>query len=456
MVSWESGGYVFPRSGQVRQWSGARGDKRGMSIRQLILFSAIACALPGWAQTSALPSAAPLTLVQALAAARDNSDVVLARHALSAARADITTADHAPLPVLSAKAASIDLQNGVGAGNVWSRKRVDKSVGIDWTWERGGKRALRTTAAQRTADAAQADVEDVQAQQLQVTLAAYYDLLAAQERLSETTEMERSASELARVAARRVKAGDLSEQDALRTHIEAERARADTLTAARDQEQAATSLAQLVATGMAVRAASEWPAVPVPDAPATGGDLGSWADTRADVRAALARAQAAQAALDNAQALRRSDVTVGASYDHFPGTSTRLLELRVSVPLQWGYHYEGEIARAQAEYAQAQDALDKVRRLALLDLQRLQQAAASAARRAASFDTGILPRARQVAQSAELAYAKGAMPLSDLLDARRTLRATLLEALAARQEHAKALGAWQLRTQPQLLLGAAS
>jgi len=60
-----------------------------------------------------------------------------------------------------------------------------------------------------------------------------------------------------------------------------------------------------------------------------------------------------------------------------------------------------------------------------------------------------------VAQSAELAYAKGALPLSDLLDARRTLRATALEALAARQDHAKALGAWQLRTQPQALLGSA-
>ena len=455
VVSGESGDCVFSRSRQVRQRSGERSDKRGMSIRQLILFSAIACALPGWAQTQppTLPAGAPLTLVQALAAARDNSDVALARHTLAAARADIATADHAPLPVLSAKAASIDLQNGVGAGNVWSRKRIDKAIGLDWTLERGGKRALRTEAAQRTADAAQADVEDVQAQQLQATLAAYYDLLAAQERARETAEMERSAGELARAAARRVKAGDLSEQDALRTHIEAERARADTLAATRDQEQAAMALAQLIATGTAVQATADWPALPGADAPAPGGDLGTWAEFRADVRAAMARVQASRAALDNATAQRKSDVTVGASYNHFPGTSNRLLELRVSVPLQWGYHYEGEIGRAHAELAQAQDALDKARRLALLDLQRLQQATTSAAHRAASFDAGILPRARQVAQSAELAYTKGAMPLSDLLDARRTLRATALEALAARQEHAKALGAWQLRTQPQVLLG---
>jgi len=244
-----------------------------MSIRQLILFSALACSLPSWAQ-SAAPATSALTLRQALAVARDNSDVLLARHALSAARADIATADHAPLPVLSAKAASIDLQNGVGAGNAWSRKRVDKAIGLDWTWERGGKRALRTQAAQRAADAALADVEDVQSQQMQAALAAYYDLLAAQERLLEVASMERSAAEMARVAARRVKAGDLSQQDALRTHIEAERARAEMQAASRDKDLAALVLAQIVATGPSVQVADDWPALPASEALPAGGGLG--------------------------------------------------------------------------------------------------------------------------------------------------------------------------------------
>lgn len=425
-----------------------------MSIRQLFLLSALACALPGWAQTApvpASPAATSLTLVQALTAAQGNSDVAQARHALAAARADVLGADHAPAPVLSTKAASIDLQHGIGPGNVVTRKRIDKSIGIDWTWERGNKRALRTLAAQRNAEAAQADVEDVQTQQLQATLGAYYDLLAAQERLRETQEIERGMAELDRLAARRVKAGDLAQQDAARTRIEAERARTETQSAALAREQAALVLAQLIAQGPGVEAsATDWPARIEP--PAEGGDLMAWAEARADVRAALARVQAAQAALDNAQALRKADVTVGASYDHFPGTSNRLLELRAQFPLQWGYRFEGEIGRAQAELSQAQEALDKTRRLALLDLQSLQQTAASAALRAASFESGILPRARQVAQSAELAYTKGATSLTDLLDARRTLRATALEALSARLDYAKAQGNWLLRTQPRTLL----
>ncbi|WP_353619216.1 TolC family protein, partial [Paracidovorax cattleyae] len=138
------------------------------------------------------------------------------------------------------------------------------------------------------------------------------------------------------------------------------------------------------------------------------------ADAERVVRAALARAQAAQASLDGANALRKSDWTVGTSIDHFPGTSTRQVELRLQMPLQWGYQYQGEIGRAQADYAKAQDALDNTRRLALLDLQRLRQTQESAARRAADYDQGVLPRARQVADSAELAYRKGAIALTDL------------------------------------------
>ncbi len=82
-----------------------------------------------------------------------------------------------------------------------------------------------------------------------------------------------------------------------------------------------------------------------------------------------------------------------------------------------------------------------------LELHGLQAQLQSTTQRSQSYQRDILPRASQVAAQAELAYTKGALTLSDLLDARRTLRATGLEALAAQAEHAKALTAWRLRTQ---------
>jgi hypothetical protein len=135
---------------------------------------------------------------------------------------------------------------------------------------------------------------------------------------------------------------------------------------------------------------------------------------------------AAQAALDNAQALTRNDLTLGASLDHYPGTSTRQLELRLSMPLQTHYAYQGEIARALAGLNQARTQLG-VRLAAQLELQRLQQSLRTTLALAQGYERDILPRARQVAAGAELAYGKGAIPLVDLLDARRTLRATLID-----------------------------
>lgn len=422
-----------------------------MSIRQLFWVASVALAFSARAQELPTPPAQALTLVQALQAARQQPEVALARQALAAARADIQSANHAPLPVFSTKAASIDLQNGIGAGGL-GRKRIDKALGMDWTWERGDKRALRTLGAEQVAAAAQADVADVQAQALQVALAAFYELLAAQQRLDSVAALADSAAELARVARRRVQAGDVSAQDADRTDIEAQRAQAERLSAERELARARLALAQVLGTPAdlpAWRPEGDWPAAAPAESVAV--DVAAWVDARPEVQAATARVRAAEALLAGALALRKTDVTLGASVNHFPGTSNRMLEFRLQMPLQMGYAYEGEIARAQAQLTQAEQQLDRIRQLVALDLARLRQDLVTALQRLARLEDGVLPQARRVADRAELAYAKGALSLTDLLDARRTLRATLLEVLAARADHAKAWGAWRLRTQPEAL-----
>ncbi len=398
------------------------------------------------AETSRAQAPPPLTLADALRAAAVNLDVAIAGRNAQAAQADVVSADHAPLPQLSAKLSQIDLQNGIGPGNVLTAKRIDKGVGLDWTWERGNKRALRTEAARRGAGAALADVDEVRVQQMLAAHAAFFDLLAAQDRLTEVQSVEQGAQQLAQTAARRLQAGDLAQQDAARAAIEALRAGADTQAARLDVQRARSVLA--LQTGLDVRglnARSDWPSTAAERIAVTADML----TQRADVRAAAERVRAAEAALGGARALRSTDLSWGVSLDHYPGTSTRQVELRVQMPLAWGYRYEGESGRAQAQLDLARDLLDKTRRSAEAELAQLQDAVASATERAQRYDADILPRAREVLQRAELAYGKGALTLTDLLDARRTLRTTQLEALAVRTERAKALGAWQLRSTPQ-------
>ena len=416
-----------------------------MWIRHLLLASNLALGLPAWSQTVTAPVGA-VTLPQVLQAARDNIDVSLSRRALAAARADVLAADHSPVPVLSAKAGSIDLQNGIGAGSLLREKRVDKSVGLDWTLERGNKRELRTRSAQRNVLAAQADLEESQVLQQLAAAAAFYDLLAAQDKVVQLEGIGQGAAELAVTAERRVRAGDLSRQEEMRTRIEAERVQADWRSAQAERLRAALALRQLTGLNGDLVAAGGWPVV-VPQAPAPAPPV----ESRADVRAAEQRVEASQAAIGAAVALRRNDMTVGASIDHFPGTSTRQLELRLQMPLGGvlgGYGFEGEIARAQALLAQAQDQLEKTRRAGAAEAQRLQADLQSSAARALGYHADIVPRARQVADMAELAYRKGALSLADLIDARRTLRSVLLDDITARADYARVLAAWQLRNQP--------
>ena len=431
-----------------------------MSMKPLFFWTTLAVACwfgPVVAQTTGMsspvravsPMSAPLTLSEVLEAARHNLDVRMAQQDVVATRADILAANHVPLPVLSAKAASGD-QVGFANGALTSQRRIDKSVGLDWTWERGGKRVLRTQAAQNNAAATQADLAEIMILQQLMAKDAFFDLLGAQERLTHVQAMAQSAMQLAATAQKRLNAGDLSAQDFARVEIEAQRAQSDVQSAELDRQRAAVALSQITGRQLRPHNVNEWRLQT--DWP--GNVLASvvpaqaWLDGRADVQAASLRMAASQAILDNAQALKTIDPTVGLSLDPQANASNRLVELRLQFPLQVGYAYEGEIGRALAQRAQAQEQLDKVRLAAQSEWTNLQQDLSNASERLKAYEQQILPRARKVAEQAELAYTKGAIPLVDLLDARRTLRASLLEALNVQTEYAKAASAWQLRSQP--------
>ncbi|WP_225224005.1 TolC family protein [Limnohabitans radicicola] len=426
-----------------------------MSIRHLFLMGALLGAATPWAQAADTPSvpaaaASPLTLQQVLEAARQNPDTVAAQRAADAARADVQAANRAPAPTLSAGVSSIDLQNGAGSGPFWTQKRLDKSLGLDWTWERGNKRALRTEVAERSARAAQADGTDMAVMQQIGAQNAFYDMLAAQQRLQTVQAIAQSAQQLADTAARRLKAGDLSSQEAARTRIEAERARADVHSAQREQQQAAQLLSTWTGQKPPVggwTAQGTWPTAQ-PNAAQAEDAIDALVEQRPDVVAARERVAAAQAALQAAQALRSADPSIGATFDHYPdGTRTnRLLGLRISIPLNGWQRFDGEIGRALAQEQQSQDLLQKTRVQARSEQVALMQGWQASAGRLKIYEEQIIPQATQVAAQAELAYSKGGLTLTDLLDARRTLKTTQLEALAVRSEHAKALGTWQLRS----------
>jgi cobalt-zinc-cadmium efflux system outer membrane protein len=395
---------------------------------------------------ASLPGAAQsLRLDQAIALAeRHNHDLRLAAIGVTSAGAAVTTASAAPNPVLTLQTMNINPAAGIGAGSLRS-KTVDSTVRIDQLIERGGKRALRTQAAEHLAVAAQGDLDDARRQLRRDVAAAYYDLLAAQERAALDADAADLAGRALAAAEQRHRAGDLAGSDTGRLRIDALRARNDADDAASAVDDARRALALLLgrddAAGLA--AAGPWPTADAGSLPA----VDTVVEQRADVQAARARVAAAEASRDLARAGRTRDVTVGMQFEHYPASaanpqgSGNSVGIAVQVPLFVRYAQQGEIRGAEAALDAASENLDKVRQAARADVARARAQAQAAARRAARYEREILPATRRAADDAEFAFAHGALGVMDVLDVRRAWRAAQLDALAARADLAKSLSA---------------
>jgi len=388
-----------------------------------------------------------LTLVEAeQAVSRANREVIAARRALEAAGAQIRQADVAPNPVLSFNATDISRNPGLGAGSI-TQKRIDSVLRLDQLIERGNKRELRVDAARRIETAAQGDVSDTLRQQLLATRLAYVDLQEAQARaviLGETAELY--ARTLAAAQAR-LRAGDLASADVARVQIDAERAIAEQRSAQAGLAKARFALSLLMGaetSAEALHAVDGWPgsqSAPLQPGQTTPDEaaLQAQVEVRPDVAAARARVEAADRLRDLARSQRTRDVTVGAQFERYPGNlPTNSIGFGFAIPLFTGNDFSGDIQRAEVERSAAQDALDRARAFALHELRLGLAGVRAASERLARYEGALGDAARRSAEAAEFAFSRGATSVLDLLDARRTLRAVQLDALAARAEYARA------------------
>lgn len=429
---------AFASAGEVMTAAPAGQDAAGsgMALPALSSRSSVARAqsVPA-ASERRLTLAAAETLWQA-----HNRELRLAKMAVSGAEADLVSAGQAPNPQVSLNLASISPHEGFGNGGVRD-KRMDSIVRLEQLIERGGKRELRVQGAEATLAAVRNDLQDTQRQQRQLLANAYYDLLLAQSRqqlAAETATLYGSSLDAANV---RYRAGDISGADLSRLRIEKSRADNDARQAVADCAKARVNLAYLL--GLEREAASlvadeAWPAANF----VTSGDVDL--SRRPDIAAAEARVVAAEKARDLARSLKKRDVTVGVQMEHnLQNAPLNSFGVGVSVPLFVRYEYEGEIARAEADLDVAREQLERQRAQAQGEVDQARADLIASAERRQNLENGLLANAERVARAAEFAYARGAMGLMDLLDARRTWRQVQLEASAARADHAKAIAAWR-------------
>ena len=415
----------------------------------LVLFLGSASAAAGAAEPA--PAAASinvsleqLTLRQAEAffAAR-NREVQLGQRLIEGAQADRLSAAQRPNPNVSLNASPLNPHSGIGSGD-WRDRQIGTTIGLQQLFERGGKRELRMDAADQNIRASRGDYAEIQRQQKVVLYTAYYDLVAAQEKLRISTETAGLFEKTIDAVERRLKAGDIARSEVARIRVDALRAQNDARAAQAERQKAQTVLAYVIGVerdAARINAVEGWPETSaLPDALEIDQALAG----RADVQAAQARVAVADKNRELARALRTRDVTGSAQFQHFPGDfSNNTFGVGVSIPLFTSYYFEGEIRRAEVELDAARDNLERVRALALGEIVKSRADLDSAHDRVRRFGDMLMKEAQRAADGAEFAYSRGAIGVMDLLDARRQLYATRLDAAVAQADYAKSLAAWQ-------------
>ena len=365
------------------------------------------------------------------------------RRQLEATLADLRRADVGPNPTLSAAVSNSTARHYRVPDSDWI-------VRLEQLFERGGKRELRVAAARDMARAAGLDILDIARQQRIVLASSYFDLVAAQQALELANETAAGYLRLRTAAQRRLQAGDIAEVDVSRLRVEEGRAQNDARTAAANLAQARVGLAAVLGLeGRAdgFRASDDFLPLgqPLPDAAA----LERAIDRRADVAALRARIDALNQTRRLALAQRTRDITIGVQTERSPSLGGNVFGVSATIPLFVNNDFTGDIARADADLASAQEDLERVKGLVRIDAGRAAALAASALERAQRLEQVSLPEAVRAAQAIDFAFSRGAATLTDLFDARRQLVTVRVEALAARADYSKAVLAWREAVHPE-------
>lgn len=366
-----------------------------------------------------------------------NHDLQVAKNQLEMAKADTLSAAQRPNPQLSYN------MNNVGTGRDHRYLNgSDHVVRLEQTFERGDKRDLRMKGADYRLNASQEDLNSITRQSRTLLYQLYYQLLLAQEKLRITEESAELYVKTFEVAQLRFKAGDISAAELSRIDLDKLRLDNDVFQARNNLKQAQIDLGIYIGEELnasLLKASDAWPHI-TPSFYQKPMNI----ENRADIKAAKLRLSAAETNRELAMALKKRDITIGAQIEHNSlDLESNTVGIGVSIPLMTGYAYEGEIARAESEYQSAFLELDHAHAFAISEINKARGDLKTAEVRVAHYDDNLLKEADKVLQSAEFAYKQGAQSVMDLLDARRTYKATQIEAASARANYASALAAWE-------------
>ena len=382
-------------------------------------------------------AAEPLTLAEAQRIAIGRSGELLAHDALAlAAREQAVAAGQLPDPVLKFGIDNLPV-DGPDRGSLSRDFMTMRRIGIAQEIPRGEKRQLRAEKFIREAERVQALRQQTQANVQQGTAIAWLDRYYAQaqhdllQRQFEETGLQAQAAD----NAFRGNRGSQADVFAARAAVIVLQDRLSQID--RQRRSAALILARWVGAAAAERPLSGLPSWQ--DTPLQGDGLNEQLQRHPDLLAINAEIDAAETEARLAQADKKSDWSVEASYAQRGPAYSNMLSIGVSIPLQWNPkdRQDRELAARLARVDEAKARHDDALRKTEADVRGLLNDWQTGKERLARFRDELIPTSRQRTEAALTGYRTGKGDLTSVLAARRDEIESRLQALALEMETAR-------------------
>ncbi len=404
----------------------------GTALLSLLFSGPVLGALQAEIETApAVTEVNPLSPALSLAEARRrallrNWDFLAAASDLDQATAEEIVAREIQNPNASLLSSRLPIDGSTAAtprGNTLFERSYDTVLAVNQLLELHGKRALKRSSAAAGTAAARARFADARRVLDNAVLKAYVAAALDEENARLTARTAASLRESAKIAARRLAAGDISAADEAEIEVAADRFALDAEASAAAAASARIALDVLL--GEPSPRGDWYAADHLGDLAAQAGDL----DVEAALRAAPARPDlaAAEADLSRAEldlalerARRLPDPTLTLQYEHQPPDQANTVGLGIAIDLPVWNRHTGEIALAAVSRERAARERERLRAKIAAEQATARASFKSALGRWRSFRQTIAPKAEKVRQTVVYAYQNGGASLLELLEAERS------------------------------------
>ena len=361
------------------------------------------------AVASMSPASTPrISLAEAVALALDvNPELSASRREIAAAAGQIVQSRTRPNPEL-----------GYSLEDTQSRTRT-QSLQINWPIEMGGKRDARVNVAERNHDVAGADFDTRRADIRASVIAAYFEVLTAEERVALALASEELADKATDVVSKRVLAGKVSPVEETKSRVAGAGLRIESSQATGELRAAKLRLASLLGRDAVDVEVNSSVADAIPLLPSTNA-LRDRLRASPTIRRAQLEIQRRSAIVSLERSKAMPDITLSLGVKRPNELQRNQILLGISVPLPVFDRNQGNVLEAIQREEKARDELAAVNTKITTEVMQARERLATARDQLGVLVRTILPGAKSAYDAARVGFENGKFSFLDVLDAQRT------------------------------------